>query len=399
MTRSPWLVVLVGFVAMVAGTPVGPAGFGVFVAPMSADLGWGRDLLGGAVAAGTIAGGLIGPLVGRIVDARGGRAVLTATGLVLGAAYVATALVPRDAPWLFYLTYGTARMLDMAAILLGATVAVSARFRAQRGRALGIVLSGNAAGVLVLVPLLQWVILTWGWRTAWVALGIASALVLAPMAWLLVRGPDASDEPDEASAPAASVRDAARTRAFWALLISATLGQAAYSAAGTHQLAFLADNGLDVAAAVAAISVFAVVWGAGQVPWGLAAERVAPRWLLALGYGALGSALLLITATTTFGMAVLYAALLGLALSNHEAVDAAAWADRFGTRTLGAIRGAGRPLFLLGNAAGAYAAGVSFEATGSYATAFVGLAAASLAAAAVVTLATPPRRPATPRPG
>lgn len=384
MTRSPWLVVLVGFVAMVAGTPVGPAGFGVFVAPMSGDLGWGRDLLGGAVAAGTIAGGLIGPLVGRIVDSRGGRAVLTATGIVLGVAYVATALVPREAPWLFYVTYGTARMLDMAAILLGATVAVSARFRAQRGRALGIVLSGNAAGVLVLVPIVHWVILTWGWRTAWVALGIGAALVLAPMAWLLVRGPDAGDDAPEAGAAPATVRDALRTRAFWALLISATLGQAAYSAAGTHQLAFLGDNGVDPGAAVAAVSVFAVVWGLGQIPWGLAAERVAPRWLLALGYGALGVALLLITITTTFGMAVLYAALLGLALSNHEAVDAAAWADRFGTRTLGAIRGAGRPLFLLGNAAGAYVAGLSFEATGSYTTAFVGLAAASAAAAVTV---------------
>ena len=386
-SRSAWLVVLVGFVAMVAGTPVGPAGFGVFVAPMSNDLGWGRDLIGGAVAAGTIAGGLVAPLVGRIVDTRGGRAVLTAAGLALGVTYIATAFVPREAPWLFYVTYGIARMIDMAAILLGATVAVSARFRAQRGRALGIVLSGNAAGVLLLVPLVQWLILTTGWRTAWVALGVGAALVLAPMAWLLVRGRDAADEAHDDHDEPVAVRQAIRTRAFWALLISATLAQAAYSAAGTHQLALLSDNGLDPAAAVAAISVFAVVWGLGQVPWGFAADRVAPRWLLALGNVALAAALIVVTSATSVGWAVAYAALLGLALSNHEAVDAAAWADRFGTRTLGAIRGAGRPLLLLGNAGGAYAAGLSFEATGSYTEAFAVLAVLSLAGAAVVTMA------------
>ena len=381
---SPWLVVLVGFVAMIAGTPVGPAGFGVFVAPMSRDLGWGRDLLGGAVAIGTIAGGLVAPWVGRTIDRQGGRVMLTAAGVLLGVTYLANAFAGADAPWLFYLTYGIARVTDMAIILLGATVAVSAVFREKRGRALGIVLSGNAVGVLVLVPLIQLVIDAAGWRTAWILLGIGSALVLAPLAWILLRGVAAEAEVDSPLEAPVAVRTAIRTRAFWALLISATLAQAAYSAAGTHQLAFLADNGLDATAAVAAIAAFAIVWGLGQVPWGLAAERVAPRWLLSAGYVVLAAALMLITVTSTFGWAVAYAVLLGVALSNHEAVDAAAWADRYGTRTLGAIRGAGRPLFLLGNAAGAYAAGVSFEVTRSYAPAFIALAGLSLAAALIV---------------
>lgn len=394
--RSAWLIVLVGFVAMVAGTPVGPAGFGVFVPPMSADLGWGRDLIGGAVAAGTIAGGLVAPWVGRIVDRHGARVMLTVAGLVLGAAYASVALVTPATAWLFYLSYGVARMVDMAVILLGATVAVSAAFRERRGRALGIVLSGNAVGVLLLVPLVQYVIVAAGWRSAWTLLGVGAAVVLAPMAWLLIRSgpPPSSAHSDDV--PAVAVRDAVRTRAFWALLISATLAQAAYSAAGTHQIAFLSDNGLDPAAAIAAVATFAVVWGAGQVLWGLAAERVPPPWVLALGYLALAAALALITVTTTFGWAVVYAVLLGAALSNHEAVDAVAWADRFGTRTLGALRGIGRPLFLVGNASGAFVAGFAYEATGSYAPAFWVLGGLALLAAVVVTGARPPLAAATP---
>ena len=184
-----WHVVAVGFLAMVAGTPVGPAGFAIFLLPMSDDLGWGRDLLGGGVAAGTLAGALVAPWVGRMVDRHGARAMLTLGGLGLGASYIGLSLVPPSAPWLFYLAYGLGRLIDMAVILLGATVAVSAWFSEQRGRAIGLVLSGNPIGVLLLVPLVQLVILESGWRPAWLVLGLTSWLVLVPAAWLLVRSP------------------------------------------------------------------------------------------------------------------------------------------------------------------------------------------------------------------
>ncbi|MDQ3400797.1 MAG: MFS transporter [Chloroflexota bacterium] len=389
-----WHVVAVGFLAMVAGTPVGPAGFAIFLLPMSDDLGWGRDLLGGGVAAGTLAGALVAPWVGRMVDRHGARAMLTLGGLGLGASYIGLSLVPPSAPWLFYLAYGLGRLIDMAVILLGATVAVSAWFSEQRGRAIGLVLSGNPIGVLLLVPLVQLVILESGWRPAWLVLGLTSWLVLVPAAWLLVRSPaDVTDgRVPEATGAAWTVRRAVRTRVFWSLLVSATLGQMAYSAAGTHQIAFLRDKGIDAPAAVAAIAVFAATWGAGQFVWGFMADRVPARRLLAAGYGLLAVALFLLSATTTFGGAIAYALIFGIALSNHEAVDAVAWADAFGTRALGAIRGAGRPLFLAGNAAGAVMAGLVFELGGSYAPAFWLLGALAIAAAVLVAA---PRAPLT----
>lgn len=392
--RRGWYVVLVGFLAMVAGTPVGPAGFSVFLVPMSEDLGWGRDLLGGAVGAGTIAGALVAPWVGRMVDHHGARVMLTLGGLGLGASYIGIALVPPEAPWLFYLAYGLGRMIDMAVILLGATVAVSAWFREGRGRAIGLVLIGNPAGVLLLVPLVQLTISTSGWRPAWLLLGLGAWLVLVPAAWLLVRShSDASyGITAEATAETWTVRSALRTPVFWALLLSASLGQMAYGAAGTHQLAFLQDKGFDAPAAVAAIAVFAVTWGAGQLVWGALADRLPARWLLAAGYVLLAAALFLLAATTTFGGAVAYALILGIALSNHEALDAIAWADRFGTRALGAIRGAGRPLFLLGNAAGAVLAGSVFELGGSYAPAFWTLGGLAVVAALLVVVPRWPER-------
>lgn len=392
--RRGWYVVLVGFLAMVAGTPVGPAGFSVFLVPMSEDLGWGRDLLGGAVGAGTIAGALVAPWVGRLVDRHGARVMLTLGGLGLGASYIGISLVPPEDPWLFYVAYGLGRMIDMAVILLGATVAVSAWFQEGRGRAIGIVLIGNPAGVLLLVPLVQLVISVSGWRPAWLLLGLGSWLILVPAAWLLVRSHTdsayglTSDEPHESW----TVRSAVRTPVFWGLLLSATLGQMAYGAAGTHQLAFLQDKGFDAAAAVTAIAVFAVTWGAGQLVWGALADRLPARWLLAAGYALLAVALFLLAATTTFGGAVAYALILGIALSNHEAVDAIAWANTFGTRALGAIRGAGRPLFLLGNAAGAVLAGVVFERGGSYAPAFWTLGGLAIVAAILVIVPRWPER-------
>lgn len=390
-----WWVVAVGFLAMVAGTPVGPAGFAVFLLPMSEELGWRRDLLGGAVAAGTVAGALVAPWVGGIVDRHGARVVLTVAGVGLGISCLGMSVVPAEAPWIFFLAYGLGRMIDMAAILLGATVAVSALFSERRGRALAIVLLGNPVGVLLLAPLVQALILASGWRLAWVVLGLGSFLLLTPAAWLLVRGPaDARGAPvGAAPVDAWTVRSALRSRIFWFLLVSAALGQAAYSAAGTHQVAFLRDNGLDAGSAIAAVAVFAATWAAGQLIWGLAAERMPARVVLAVGYVLLGVALLLLTAASTVPVAIAYALLLGIALSNHETVDAVAWAETFGTRALGAIRGAGRPLFLAGNAAGAVAAGSVYELGGSYAPAFWLLAGLAIVAAMVVLAARPTTAP------
>src|SRR3954465_12788025 len=75
-----WVVVAVTTFAMFAATLTGGAGFSVFIAPMSRDLGWSRSVLAGALSAGPIVGALVAPFMGRLIDAYGARVVLTLCG-------------------------------------------------------------------------------------------------------------------------------------------------------------------------------------------------------------------------------------------------------------------------------------------------------------------------------
>jgi MFS family permease len=75
-----WVVVAVATFAMFAATLTGGAGFSVFIAPMSADLGWSRSVLVGALSGGTVVGAALAPFVGRLIDRFGARLVLTLWG-------------------------------------------------------------------------------------------------------------------------------------------------------------------------------------------------------------------------------------------------------------------------------------------------------------------------------
>src|SRR6266542_3062354 len=88
-----WWVVLVAVVAMFAATLTGGSGFSVFMLPISADLGWDRKTIAGALGLGTILGALAAPFFGRLVDRYGARVMLTATGLGLAVTLVPIAWV------------------------------------------------------------------------------------------------------------------------------------------------------------------------------------------------------------------------------------------------------------------------------------------------------------------
>src|SRR3954451_21078235 len=170
---------------MFAATLTGGAGFSVFIAPMSRDLGWSRSVLAGALSAGTIVGAVVAAFVGRLIDAYGSRAVLTLCGA--GIAVTLTIVSGVTSELTFVLAYGAARAIDMGALNLAVSTAVVNWFTRMRGRALGIAMTGNAIGVMLLVPTIQWMIDGPGWRPAWLVVGGGSGLMLAVASAVLLR--------------------------------------------------------------------------------------------------------------------------------------------------------------------------------------------------------------------
>jgi MFS family permease len=203
-----WLIVGIAFVTMAIGV-TGRTTFSLLLPPLIDEFKWDRGLAAGAFSFGFLVSAILSPFVGRVVDARGPRIViltgvaLMATGLLL-APYVTK-------PWHLYATLGVA--VGGGANMMTYTVHsqfLPYWFVRRRALAISIAFAGVGVGAVILLPWLQTIITTEGWRASCVAMGWLVLAGIAPLALFVKKSPaDVGQNPD---GDRASPETAARKR-------------------------------------------------------------------------------------------------------------------------------------------------------------------------------------------
>jgi len=377
-----WLVVAGAFVSHLLSYGILTVAFGVFFPFMADALHLGRGLLASAAAMARLVSAALAPLVGPLVDRRGPRLVM-ALG-VLGYGLV--------------MAFGSVALGE----LTGDTT-VARWFVRRRGRALAVSTMGlSTAGIVLPLPIAL-SIARFGWRGAWLALG-GVTLVLGLAATVVMRRqpedhgllPDGgAARPVTAAAPVVEVsfgaRQAARTPAFWLLIVSTNLAGLGFFGVNLHLFSFVTDRGLSAAVAASVITYLYTLHTVAKPLWGLIAERVHVRFCIAGCYagGALG-VLVLMVGSASLTTLVVFATVYGLTRGAQSFVTSLAWADYFGRGSQGAIRGLASPFRYLAAAAGPVVGGVLYDVTGDYRLAFAIFAAAFAAGALVALAARPP---------
>ncbi|MCS7207390.1 MAG: MFS transporter [Dehalococcoidia bacterium] len=383
----------------------------VFVYPMAADLGWSRTLIAGAASLGGILATAASPLSGWAVDRYGPRRVLLGSVVVLGLSTLA--LGWASTPLVFYLAYAVGRVLFSSPIQIGASVAVSQWFIRLRGRANAFLFLAHALG-MGLFPLIAQGLMALGggeaWRQAWVGLGLLVwGVAVLPVALLLVGKPEEMGLAPDGSTPPTpggpkpfppappdtsfTTAQALRTPALWLLALAGGLLFCVHAGVNIHQGAYLRDKGLAASMAAFAIAVNAACTGGGSLVWGFLSERLPVRWLYVATAGTIALASVLFAQVNTVAEAFGVTALFGFGLGGMLVLPSVAYANYFGRRFLGSIRGLAEPFVAGGQAVGALLAGAIFDATGSYQTAFLLYAGTGLTAALLLVGARPPTPP------
>ena len=376
----------------------------VFVVPMSLEFGWNRTEVAGATSLGAVLGAGLAPFTGRAVDRFGARVTLVAGGLIVvaGCLYLAGAQALVG----FYVAFTAVRIADQGLIQVSASVTAGKWFARYRGRATGLVMLGNAGGVIVMAPLVQLVISLWDWRAAWVMLAGSMLVVGALPALLLVRrqpedmglrvdgdgDPDPGEQAETAvDEPAVGLGAIVRTPSFWLILFSLFLVSTATSGIGLHLVPHLTQQGLSAGAAVAAVSVMAISGAVSALAFGLLAERAAPKLLLVLSYLLAAASMWVLMTADNLPETYLFAVLQGIVGTGINTLAPILWADYYGRRTLGSTFGVSRAAQVVGFAVGPLASAVVYDRTGSYQGAFLALAAVAVAAAILLLTARRPR--------
>jgi len=186
-----WRVVLALF-AVVSGISTSVSAFGVFLPVLAAAFDWSRGAVSVALSINLVVGGVAAFAIASVADRRGPRGVLALTILIGAAGLVLTSRI--ESLWQFYLSYGVMVGIGFSSVYVITTATVSRWFVERRGLALAVVLSGFNLGWLVGGPVAAFLIDRWGWRTAYVVLGLVVAGIGVP-ACLRVRYPEHPDAP------------------------------------------------------------------------------------------------------------------------------------------------------------------------------------------------------------
>lgn len=368
--------------------------FSVFLVPMERALGWSAAALTGAYSLSLLVSGLAAPFVGRWLDRRGPRGLMTA-GSILGALLV-VAWSRVDDLTRYYLIWAGIGLAMAATLYDPAFATVTRWFDRDRARALLVVTVAAGFASTIALPLSSWLVERFTWRTALLILAaILAAATIPPHALLLRRRPedlgllpdgagpraDAVDRAHAVTSEGVSVGEALRDPAFRWLTLAFFFETFSTVAVGVHLIPYLTERGDGARFAAAAAGLIGAAQVGARVLATIFGRRLSQVALTALVFALQAVALVVLMGWQARAGVLVAVLLLGAGRGVVTLMRAGLVAEFYGRTHFGAISGM-IALFLTGaRALAPVGAGAAYALAGGYEPVFWGMATISALAA------------------
>lgn len=369
-------------------------GFQVFFLPIVNEFGWGRTLTSGAFALRQLETGVLAPVLGFMVDRMGPRWIIIGGILVggLGMVYLSTI----TEVWQFYLAFviisfgmsGASHGISWPSLLVN-------WFRRQRGRALGLAVMGPVVGA-PFIPLVQILEEALGWRMSIFLLGVGIWVICIPLALIARERPeeygllpdgdpatpvvpvatlataDAAGKPaprhiDSSINPTGfTVREAARSRAFWMLVAVYAIQSLGVSGVMVHQIPMFQSFGFTAFEASLALALVFGLSGVGRFAAGALMDYFDRRLVLAAAMLMQAISFVMLTALEHHWLVYPFAFMFGAAFGSTIPARPLMLGYLFGQRAFGALQGLVQGAAIGAGMLGPLMMGASFDFLGGY---------------------------------
>ncbi|MFC1964135.1 MFS transporter [Chloroflexota bacterium] len=353
--------------------------FGIFFPPLMEEFHWSRVTISGAASLSSFVFGALAMLTGGLSDRFGPRIVMTACGIFLGAGFLLLSQVTTV--WQLYLFYGLVIGVGMSATDVVPLSAIARWFTTNIGIMTGVAKVGAGVGILILPLLVSGLIAGYGWRFAYVVIGLIVLAIVVSAAQFLKSEPDQKQQLPF-GAPATerhdfsqmteglSLREAVNRIQLWTVCILFLSLVLCVQTIMVHIAPHAVDLGMSLTGSASLISIIGILSIGGRLVIGGLSDRIGSKRAMTICFVLLILALVGLQLSHEIWMLYVFAALYGVSHGGFFTLRSPVVAWLFGRRSHGAIFGITVFSGTIGAAIGPVMGGYIFDITGSYQLAF-----------------------------
>lgn len=377
-----WIIVFVSGLGVFFSSPGQTYNVSVFINSLIEYFGWSRSLVSMLYSFGSLFAGLTVGIIGKAIDHIGHRKMAPIIAFLLGAACLLMSFIIN--PVMLFFGFFLIRLLGVGSMMIWPSTLVPKWFDKKRGRALSLIGIGGMAGAALFPPLNTWIINNWGWKVGWQFWTIPLWLVMAPLAWLLIRNkPEEvglvsngiSDNPEpkgggkdhkKISIPSLTLSEARRTSAYWLLLYCLLVPAMLNTGITFHIVSILGERGLSPTVAATTLSIVAIVGFPSTLIAGYIYDRIKIRYILIATFIFYFFILVWLQNVDTLSKSIIYGVSLGIMMGFFGVMVNIVGPNYFGLDYLGSIRGSMQAALLFGTAFGPLPIGLAYDYFGGY---------------------------------
>lgn len=395
MSRSSykWIILGISFMNIAAATAI-RFSFSIFFVAILEEFRWSRASIAGAFSLSALLLGISSWFGGRLVDRFGTRKILIGGIIILSLSTIASGRIQQV--WHLYALSGVLVAIGIAGIgRVPHSVLLSNWFSRSRGTAVGIAFSGLGVGILIIGPVSQLLISSFGWRIAYMILGLMVLALLLPLSCMVRDRPNHEEGHSTrlSSNPHTEIKEeigelygandeegdwtlgrSMRTLPFWAISLAFFILPIGIFPVMIHQVAYIIDQGYSRILAASIFGAIGFLSSAGRLIFGPLSDRIgrekAVTWSFACSITGIVILLLLPSLKSVFWL-YLYALLFGAGFGARGPIGAAMMVDMYQGRHFGDIYGFIHVGNGIGGALGPWLGGYLYDVTGSYKISFL----------------------------